>query len=64
MPTFLLLHLVTPRSIVRSRVDLQLENLTLRHQISMLQCLSATSPAAETEIEEAGRLPLHLPQLV
>ena len=37
MPTFLLLLLVTLRSIVRPRVDLQLENLTLRHQIGVLQ---------------------------
>lgn len=37
MPTSLLVLFVTLRSIVRSRVDLQLENLALRHQIDVLQ---------------------------
>ena len=37
MPTFLLLLLLNLRSIIRSRVDVQLENLTLRHQIGVLQ---------------------------
>ena len=37
MPTSLLVLFVTLRSILRSRVDLQLENLALRHQIGVLQ---------------------------
>jgi hypothetical protein len=37
MPTALVALLVTFRSIIRPRVDLQLENLALRHQIGMLQ---------------------------
>jgi hypothetical protein len=37
MPTSLLVVFVTLRAIVCSRVDMQLENLTLRHQISVLQ---------------------------
>src|SRR5215467_7949465 len=37
MPTSLAALLVTLRSIIRSRVDLQLENLALRHQIGVLQ---------------------------
>ena len=36
MPTSLLVRFVTLRSIVRSRVDLQLGNLALRHQIGVL----------------------------
>ena len=37
MPTSLLVLFVTLSSILRSRVDLQLENLALRHQIGVLQ---------------------------
>jgi len=37
MPTSLFVLFVTLRSILRSRVDLQLENLALRHQIGVLQ---------------------------
>src|SRR5215469_14140508 len=37
MPTSLLALFVTLRSILRSRVDLQPENLALRHQIGVLQ---------------------------
>jgi hypothetical protein len=37
MATFLFLLFVALRSILRSRVDLQLENLALRHQIGVLQ---------------------------
>jgi len=37
MPTSLLGLFVTLRSILRSRVDLQLENLALGHQIGVLQ---------------------------
>jgi hypothetical protein len=37
MPTSLLVLFVTLRSILRSRVDLQLENVALRHQIGVLQ---------------------------
>ena len=37
MPTSLLALFVTLRSILRSRVDLQVENLALRHQIGVLQ---------------------------
>src|SRR5205814_3013217 len=37
MPTCLLAILATLRSILRTRVDLQLENLALRHQIGVLQ---------------------------
>jgi len=37
MPTSLLVLFVTLRSTLRSRVDLQLENLALRHQIGVLQ---------------------------
>src|SRR5215471_598501 len=37
MPTSLLALLVLLRSLIRSRVDLQLENLALRHQIGVLQ---------------------------
>ena len=37
MPTSLLALLIILRSLIRSRVDLQLENLALRHQIGVLQ---------------------------
>jgi transposase InsO family protein len=37
MPTSLIALLVLLRSLIRSRVDLQLENLALRHQIGVLQ---------------------------
>jgi hypothetical protein len=37
MATFLLELFVSLRSILRSRVDLQLKNLALRHQIGVLQ---------------------------
>src|SRR5215831_8034234 len=37
MPTSLLALLVLLRSLIRSRIDLQLENLALRHQIGVLQ---------------------------
>ena len=37
MPTSLVAVLVILRSLIRSRVDLQLENLALRHQIGVLQ---------------------------
>jgi hypothetical protein len=37
MPTSLLALLITLRSILRSRLDLQLEILALRHQIGVLQ---------------------------
>src|SRR3974377_1495776 len=37
MPTSLLAFLITLRSLIRSRIDLQLENLALRHQIGVLQ---------------------------
>jgi len=37
MPTSLLVLFDALRSILRSRVDLQLENLALRHQIGVLQ---------------------------
>jgi hypothetical protein len=37
MPTSLLALLVLLRSLIRSRVDLQLENLALPHQIGVLQ---------------------------
>jgi hypothetical protein len=37
MATFLFVLFVSLRSILRSRVDLQLENLALRHQIGVLQ---------------------------
>jgi hypothetical protein len=37
MPTSLLALFVTLRSILRSRADLQVENLALRHQIGVLQ---------------------------
>ena len=37
MPTSLVAILVLLRSLIRSRVDLQLENLALRHQIGVLQ---------------------------
>jgi hypothetical protein len=37
MPTSLLVLFVTLRSILRSPVDLQLENWALRHQIGVLQ---------------------------
>lgn len=37
MPTSLVALLVLLRSLVRSRVDLQLENLALGHQIGVLQ---------------------------
>jgi hypothetical protein len=36
MPTSLVTLLVFLRSIIQSRVDLQLENLALRHQIGVL----------------------------
>jgi len=36
MPTLLAL-LIILRSLIRSRIDLQLENLALRHQIGVLQ---------------------------
>ena len=36
IPTALVALLITLRSIIRSRVDLQLKNLALRHQISVL----------------------------
>jgi hypothetical protein len=38
MPTSLVALLVTLRSMIRSRIDLQLESLALRHQIGVLQC--------------------------
>ena len=37
MPTSLLAFLIILRSLIRSRIDLQLENLALRHQIGVLQ---------------------------
>ena len=37
MPTSLLALLIFLRSLIRSRIDLQLENLALRHQIGVLQ---------------------------
>jgi hypothetical protein len=37
MATSLFVLFVTLRSILRSRVDLQLENLAVRHQIGVLQ---------------------------
>jgi hypothetical protein len=37
MPTFLAVLLKALRSIIRSRVQLQLENLAFRHQICVLQ---------------------------
>ena len=37
MPTSLLALLIILRSLIRSRFDLQLENLALRHQIGVLQ---------------------------
>src|SRR6516225_115482 len=37
MPTSLVGLLVTLRSLIRSRMDLQLENLALRHQIGVLR---------------------------
>jgi hypothetical protein len=37
MPTSLIALLILLRSLIRSRVDLQLENLALRHQIGVLQ---------------------------
>ena len=37
MPTSLLALLIILRSLIRSRIDLQLENLVLRHQIGVLQ---------------------------
>jgi len=37
MPTSLLALLIILRSLIRSRIDLQLENLALRHQIGVLQ---------------------------
>ena len=37
MPTSLVALLVLLRSVIRSRVDLQVENLALRHQIGVLQ---------------------------
>jgi hypothetical protein len=37
MPTSLLALFVTLRSILRSRADLQVENLALRHQIGVLR---------------------------
>jgi hypothetical protein len=37
MATSLVAFLVLLRSLIRSRVDLQLENLALRHQVGMLQ---------------------------
>jgi hypothetical protein len=37
MPTFLLALLIILRSLIRSRIDLQVENLALRHQIGVLQ---------------------------
>ena len=37
MPTSLLAFLITLRSLIRSRIDLQLETLALRHQIGVLQ---------------------------
>jgi hypothetical protein len=37
MPTSLLALLVLLRSLIRSRIHLQLENLALRHQIGVLQ---------------------------
>jgi hypothetical protein len=40
MPTSLLALLIILRSLIRSRIDLQLENLALRHQIGVLQRLS------------------------
>ena len=37
MPTSLLALLITLPSLIRSRIDLQLENLARRHQIGVLQ---------------------------
>jgi len=37
IPTSLLALLIILRSLIRSRIDLQLENLALRHQIGVLQ---------------------------
>ena len=37
MPTSLITLLIILRSLIRSRIDLQLENLALRHQIGVLQ---------------------------
>jgi hypothetical protein len=44
MPTSVIALLVTLRSIIRSRVDLQLENLALPHRIGMLPCAVKKRP--------------------
>ena len=44
MPTSLLALLIILRSLIRSRIDLQLENLALRHQIGVLQRLLKKRP--------------------
>ena len=45
MPTSLLALLIILRSLIRSRIDLQLENLTLGHQIGVLQLWFLKTPA-------------------
>ena len=47
MPTSLVAVLVLLRSVVRSRVDLQLENLALRHQIGVLRRSTKKRPVSE-----------------
>ena len=65
MPTSLLALFVTLRSILRSRVNLQVENLALRHQIGVLQrsvkkCpkLTSGSPLLGFSIPPLARLAL------
>ena len=48
MPTSLVALLVTLRSVIRSRIDLQLENLALRHQIGVLQRSTRKRPKLTT----------------
>ena len=48
MPTSLLALLIILRSLIRSRIGLQLENLALRHQIGVLQRSLKTRPKITT----------------
>ena len=63
MPTSLLVLFVTLRSILRSRVDLQLENLALRHQIGVLQRSVKRSKLTSTDRILWGFSIPHLPLL-
>ena len=65
MPTSLVVLLVILRSLIRSRFDLQLENLALRHQIGVLQRslkkrpkITATDPPLGFSVAYMARLAL------